>query len=108
MPNKASSTRTDPRYRNARWLKVRRFVLSRDLYRCWVADCPRQGNVADHIEPVYVGMPDARFYDPANLRASCRLHNVARGFAATLERDTAGRGPVLPRRRWASVNWGNR
>jgi integrase len=36
--------------------------------------------------PVYEGMPDSEFVDPRNLRAACKAHNVARGFAATLER----------------------
>jgi hypothetical protein len=26
-----------------------------------------------------------QFYDPRNLRAACRQHNLARGFAAQLE-----------------------
>jgi hypothetical protein len=30
-------------------------------------------------------MPDALFFDPTNLRAACRDHNLARGFAAKLE-----------------------
>jgi hypothetical protein len=30
-------------------------------------------------------MPDSLFYDERNLRAACRYHNVARGFAASLE-----------------------
>ena len=48
------------------------------------------GNVADRISAVYDGMPDAEFDFEANLRASCRRHNTARGVAARLERETAG------------------
>jgi hypothetical protein len=46
--------------------------------------------VADHIVEVHEGMPDWQFFDPTNLRASCRRHNWARGVAARLERETAG------------------
>jgi hypothetical protein len=64
-------------------------VLARDLHHCWVSGCERPGIIADHITPVYPGMGDGEFYDPANLRASCRYHNTARGVAASLERDVA-------------------
>lgn len=79
---------TDNRYRNRRWKALRLAVLMRDLYRCQVApQCPVPASVADHIDPVYEGMPDSEFYDPANLRASCKRHNTARGVAARLQRD---------------------
>ena len=70
-------------------------MLIRDLWRCWVPECGGQANVADHISPVYVGMPDVEFYSESNLRASCRIHNIARGFSARLERDTGN----MPERR---------
>jgi hypothetical protein len=34
-------------------------------------------------------MPDGLFYSAANLRAACRRHNIARGVAARLERETS-------------------
>ena len=42
--------------------------------------CDRYANVCDHIRAVYPGMPDRGFFDPKNLRASCRAHNLARGY----------------------------
>jgi hypothetical protein len=42
--------------------------------------------VADHIIPVDPEMPDWLFFDPNNLRGSCKRHNTARGVAAGLER----------------------
>jgi hypothetical protein len=83
----------DKRYGTARWRKVRLRVLMRDAYRCRIAPgCPERATVADHIEPVYAGMPDSLFFDPRNLRAGCRQHNIARGVAARLLRETNGVG----------------
>lgn len=88
----------DKRYKNRRWKATRLVVLNRDGWRCWVTSCPERANVADHIEPVYVGMSDALFYGTHNLRASCQRHNTARGVAARLEQDTAGGIAPAPRR----------
>src|SRR5688572_9330192 len=88
----------DRRYKTSRWKKLRLVVLLRDAYTCWVANCPVSANVADHIDPVYDGMPDALFYDLSNLRASCKRHNTARGVAARLERETASGVAPAPRR----------
>jgi 5-methylcytosine-specific restriction endonuclease McrA len=61
-------------------------VLQRDLYVCRVVEgCAEAATVADHIVPVYPGMPDSLFYSPQNLRAACRRHNIARGFAVQLD-----------------------
>jgi hypothetical protein len=57
-------------------------------------------DVADHISPVYPGMPDSEFFSERNLRASCRPHNIARGFAAGLERDLAGAPETVTRPRF--------
>lgn len=76
----------DRRYGTARWQKVRLRVLNRDLWACRVVDaCPVRASVADHVIPVTPGMPNALFFDPGSLRAACRGHNLARGFAATLD-----------------------
>lgn len=99
---------TNPRrapYNTKRWQTLRLAVLRRDLYRCWVAGCQVMANVADHINPVYPGMPDAEFYDPANLRASCKRHNTARGVAARLERETAGQSETMASPRFATIRW---
>ena len=76
---------SDRRYKSPRWRRVRLRVLARDAYRCRIVPgCDAHANVADHIQPVYPGMPDSLFFDPRNLRAGCRRHNVARGFASLL------------------------
>src|SRR5688500_16729080 len=91
-------TDMDPRSKTARWKKQRLVVFARDMHRCWVVDCPNPGNVCDHIDPVYRGMPDSEFYGLHNLRGSCKRHNTARGVAARLERETAGGVVPAPRR----------
>src|SRR5690349_13830625 len=88
----------DSRYHTERWRKVRKPVLARDAYRCWNPHCERYANVADHILPVYLGMPDAEFFGMHNLRASCRVDNIARGSMARLQRETEGVEPVRVRR----------
>jgi len=81
----------DRRYGLAQWQNVRRRVLDRDLWRCRVvAGCPTRASVADHIIPAFPGMPDALFFGMANLRAACRRHNLARGFAASIQSETTG------------------
>jgi 5-methylcytosine-specific restriction endonuclease McrA len=82
--------RRDRRYGSKRWKELRLDVLRRDLHRCWIPSCEAWADVCDHVAPVYPGMPDTEFYNPWNLRASCRRHNTARGVAARLERETAG------------------
>jgi 5-methylcytosine-specific restriction endonuclease McrA len=86
----------DKRYGTRRWKKVRLRVLHRDLWECFVPGCGVSASVADHIEPVYPGMPNAWFFNEANLRASCRRHNTARGVAARLQRELAGEAEPLP------------
>jgi 5-methylcytosine-specific restriction endonuclease McrA len=69
---------------------VRKFVLRRDNHVCQVVPgCLDEGNVCDHIVPVWPGMPDAMFFDPSNLRASCSRHNTARGGEETMARERA-------------------
>jgi hypothetical protein len=83
----------DKRYGTARWRKLRLRILQRDAWRCRIAPgCPQPATVADHIQPASPEMPDAVFYDPRNLRAGCRQHNIARGVAARLLRETGGVG----------------
>ena len=88
-------TVADERYNTQRWRRVRRLVLQRDFYRCWVARCPRLANQCDHIIPVEPSFPDSLFFGMDNLR-TCRPHNTARGVAAKLERETSEgvRGPL--------------
>src|SRR6188768_3867312 len=72
---------SDRRYSTAKWRHVRAIVLRRDGERCQIVDgCRNRGNVADHIIPVYPGMPDMEFYDLRNLRAACRQHNFGRAI----------------------------
>jgi hypothetical protein len=81
--------KTDPRYGSSKWRRVRLIVLDRDRH-CYVISCPERANIADHINPVYQGMPDREFYALTNLRASCKRHNTARGVAARLQREIEG------------------
>lgn len=83
----AKPKRTDRRYHTARWRRVREQVLRRDGHRCRIVPgCDLPGNVADHINPVYPGMPDAEFYDPRNLQAACWPHNRGKAFEAAARR----------------------
>ena len=69
------------RYGTYRWKQLRLQVLRRDHYVCRVVPgCVRRATVADHVNPVYPGMSDAEFHDPANLRAACGPHNLWRGL----------------------------
>jgi 5-methylcytosine-specific restriction endonuclease McrA len=80
-----SERRTDRRYRLQTWRRIRLQVLARDLYRCRVVEgCTERATVADHIVPASLDMPDSLFFAMSNLRAACRMHNIARGFASTL------------------------
>ena len=77
----------DKRYNSRRWReRTRPRVLRRDLWRCQIVEgCRELGDHVDHINPVYPGMTDAEFYDINNLRAACRLHNLARYYADLLQ-----------------------
>jgi 5-methylcytosine-specific restriction endonuclease McrA len=68
----------------------------------WLRDL--SASVCDHIIPVSPEMPDSLFLDPANLRASCKRHNTARGVAARLERELSG-VDERPRRNPLVVRW---
>ena len=87
VPTKGrAGRRTDDRYHTARWRKLSAHVLKRDGYRCRiVVGCDVRATVADHVDPVYAGMPDAAFYDEARLRAGCGPHNLWRGLVARQE-----------------------
>ena len=89
--------RIDRRYGTRRWKRTRLRVMHRDLWLCFVPSCEVRASVADHVIPVYPGMPDALFFDERNLRASCRRHNTARGVAARLERELSGGNDAPPR-----------
>lgn len=81
QPAKRRWSTTDKRYGTYRWrFKTRLPVLRRDGYRCWVQGCARRADVCDHIDPVGPFTTDAQFYDQSRLRASCRSHNLARGY----------------------------
>lgn len=81
----------DVRYGSRTWKRQRLRVLNRDNWICRVVpDCTVRASIADHILPVYPGMPDDLFFGLDNLRASCRRHNWARGVAARLDRESGG------------------
>ena len=64
------------------WKKVRQQVLERDNHVCQIgnAGCTRNATEVDHILPVSMGGP---WYDPDNLRASCRWCNLQRNRKVT-------------------------
>ena len=81
----------DRRYGSRRWRRLAKRILLRDRYICRVAPgCPEPATVADHIIPASPELADSLFFSEANLRAACRQHNIARGVAARLERETSG------------------
>ena len=83
---KAPKRRKDRRYGTRRWRWYSDHVLGKSKhqrlprYECWRPGCHRTATVADHIRPVYPGMPDHEFYSLANLRPSCDPCNRARGL----------------------------
>jgi hypothetical protein len=93
------TTELDRRYSQARWTKLARYIRRRDP-RCYVINCPEPVKAADHIIPSSLEMPDWQFFDPMNLRGSCKRHNTARGVAARLEREVAS-GVAPPPRRYS-------
>jgi 5-methylcytosine-specific restriction endonuclease McrA len=89
-------TAMDRRYGSRRWKQTRLRVLHRDLWRCFVPECPLSASVADHIIAVYPEMPDSLFFDEMNLRAFLQAaqHRPRRSGspgarAGWLQRDTA-------------------
>ena len=96
-PRSTPGPATDPRYRTKRWQRLRLQVLRRDLWACGIVPgCERYAGVCDHIVPVTDDMPDSLFFDPDNLRAGCRHHNVRRGHVAQFARELAGEADPPP------------
>jgi hypothetical protein len=67
---------TRPEYRGA-WPRIRRAILDRDNHLCQIgsARCTIHATHVDHIIPVTQGGP---WWEPDNLRASCRNCNLGR------------------------------
>lgn len=90
----------DPRYKSARWLRLRAAILRRDHHRCSIPGCttdmtlPREAHV-DHIHEVKDG---GDFWDPSNLRVLCRRHHAAKTLSVAAERGTeSGKHATLRR-----------
>jgi 5-methylcytosine-specific restriction endonuclease McrA len=81
----------DPRYTGMPWRTLRRIILERDRGVCQVRGpgCEGEAKAVDHIVPTCEG---GDFYDPANLRASCRKCNGVRGAATATSRNARYRG----------------
>jgi 5-methylcytosine-specific restriction protein A len=65
----------DPTYRSPQWRRIRELVLQRDNYRCVICgvDISTPGAArVDHIRRVRDG---GAFFDPANLRSLCVMHD---------------------------------
>jgi 5-methylcytosine-specific restriction endonuclease McrA len=84
-------TAGDLRYTGITWRTLRRVILERDRGVCQVRGpgCTTDATAVDHIVPACEG---GDFYDPANLRASCRACNSARGAATATTRNARYRG----------------
>jgi 5-methylcytosine-specific restriction endonuclease McrA len=69
---------TDPRYSTSAWQRLRWAILDRDRGACQIreAGCTHGATAVDHIVSPLEG---GDFYDPANLRATCRSCNSRRG-----------------------------
>jgi 5-methylcytosine-specific restriction endonuclease McrA len=80
---------SDRRYGSSAWQRTRRAILARDARVCMVQgpNCTGIATTVDHIIPTSQGGP---FWDPANLRASCKRCNYGRGssIAAANTRQT--------------------
>jgi hypothetical protein len=74
------------------WPKVRLQILERDNYTCQIGGrwCTRQATQVDHIVPPPQG---GAWFDPSNLRASCRKCNMGRIYQGPSQawRDAATR-----------------
>lgn len=95
---------TDARYGSRRWKAIRKRVMVRDLWTCFVDGCPWPASVADHEPSAYPGMPDSEFYggpDLQGLRASCRNHNLSRAVAVRMERINTGQAETPAPRRYS-------
>jgi 5-methylcytosine-specific restriction endonuclease McrA len=72
----------DARYSSYKWRKLRAWVRARDLGICKV-DLPGCTKIATQVDHVREPGPPGRgndhlFWDPANLRASCRHCNISK------------------------------
>lgn len=66
----------DPEVQNRQWRAIRRAVLIRDAYTCYV--CLGRANTVDHIIPRIAGGT----HQLDNLRACCARHNSEKGNRA--------------------------
>lgn len=79
---------TDRRYGSMRWRRLAKsVVVAPGYYQCWRPDCLEPATAADHIQPTSPDMPDSLFFSRANLRPSCKRHNLERGHLARLQAD---------------------
>ena len=67
------------------WKRVRLTILERDNYKCQIggAGCTRHATEVDHILPASLDPTGHSWYDPDNLRASCRWCNLQRNRKVT-------------------------
>ena len=71
-------TSADPRLHTRQWRTLRVAVLNRDRWACQIRldRCTTYATQVDHVtEPLEGGS----FWDPTNLRASCRPCNASKG-----------------------------
>ena len=67
------------------WKRIRLQVLQRDDYQCQIrgAGCTRHATEVDHILPAALDPSGAGWFDPENLRSTCRPCNLGRLVKAT-------------------------
>lgn len=67
------------------WKRVRREILERDDHKCQIASpgCTRTATEVDHILPAALDPTGRGWFDPDNLRATCRWCNLQRNRKAT-------------------------
>jgi 5-methylcytosine-specific restriction endonuclease McrA len=80
----------DPFYKTAKWLRLRKAALLRDLYTCTVPGCGQPAYVVDHKTARNDGGADTL----ANLRSLCKEHDHAIKETSTRKRANGGKAVV--------------
>ena len=83
----------DPRYNTPAWVALAAWVKDRDGGACQVRGhgCTQVATSVDHVVAAVDG---GDFWDPANLRAACRVCNSSRGGRTARERERTYRSSV--------------
>lgn len=68
---------SDPRYRLARWRRLREQVIRRDGVRCSTPGCTTdmRGKYKIHVDHIVEVRDGGPFWDPTNLHVLCKPHH---------------------------------